>query len=97
MTTNTTDGETPNRPAQQVELWDRQTVLAFYGGTKPINVSTLYKGMASGRYPKPVNVGPNTVRWIAGECRTTLHRMVSERDGRKRLTRRGDNRLHHIT
>ena len=71
MTTNTNDGEAPNRPAP-VELWDRKTVLAFFGGSKPINVSTLYKGMASGRYPKPVNVGPNTVRWIAGECRSTL-------------------------
>ena len=76
MTTITTSSELPN----QIELWDRQTVLDFFGGTKPLHISTLYRGLASGIYPKPINTSGNTVRWLASECRATLQRMIAARD-----------------
>jgi predicted DNA-binding transcriptional regulator AlpA len=28
-----------------------------------ISTATLYRGVASGRYPAPVKIGPNTSRW----------------------------------
>jgi predicted DNA-binding transcriptional regulator AlpA len=28
-----------------------------------ISTATLYRGIASGRYPAPLKVGPNTSRW----------------------------------
>ena len=41
----------PNVPAasepDKLELWNRETVLAFFGGSKPIHVSTLYRGVAT--------------------------------------------------
>jgi predicted DNA-binding transcriptional regulator AlpA len=86
--------ETPNAPATtertDLELWDRATVLKFFGGSKPIHVSTLYRGIHSGRYPSPMNVSDNVVRWIGHECRAARQRMFSER-GKPKLTtpRRG--------
>lgn len=67
-------------------LWDRATTLEFFGG---INVSTLYRGMRSKRYPRPIFVSNNAVRWLAHECEAALERMIQQRDGRKRITRRG--------
>jgi predicted DNA-binding transcriptional regulator AlpA len=68
--------ETP----EPIELWDRQTVLEFFGGTKPLHFSTLYRGISSGFYPKPINTSGNTVRWLASECRAALDRMLAARD-----------------
>jgi hypothetical protein len=76
--------QTPNAPATtkptELELWERQTVLAFFGGDKPIHVSTLYRGVNSGLYPSPINVSANAVRWVADECRAARQRMLAARD-----------------
>jgi predicted DNA-binding transcriptional regulator AlpA len=76
--------QTPNAPATpeptELELWDRQTVLEFFGGSKPIHVSTLYRGIHSQLYPPPMNVAPNVVRWIGHECRAAQQRMLAARD-----------------
>ena len=67
-------------------LWDRDMTCAFFGG---IDVSTLYRGVHSGRYPRPVNVSANVVRWLADECEATLDRMIAERNEPKPPQRRG--------
>ena len=90
----TTD-ETPNVLATpeptEIELWERATVLMFFGGDKPLHVSTLYRGVHSGRYPRPMNVSDNVVRWIGHECRAARQRMRDERNKpeRPQPTRRG--------
>jgi predicted DNA-binding transcriptional regulator AlpA len=63
--------QTPNATTEpaELELWDRAFVLRFFGGSRPLHVSTLYRGVRSGLYPQPVNVAPNTVRWLGHECR----------------------------
>ena len=72
--------ETPNVAAasepDEIELWTRKKVLAFFGN---IHVSTLYRGIASERYPPPMNTSDNVVRWIGSECRAALVRMRDER------------------
>jgi predicted DNA-binding transcriptional regulator AlpA len=65
---------------EPTELWDRETVLKFFGGTKTLHISTLYRGMAADIYPKPVKTSVNSVRWLADECRDALRRMIAERD-----------------
>jgi hypothetical protein len=42
----------------------RPQCALFFGGDWPIHYyySTLYRGIAVGRYPKPVHVGPNIPR-----------------------------------
>ena len=93
-----TTTETSPKPPAPIELWERNTVLAHFGGDKPLHVSTLYRGIRSGIYPKPITTSGNTVRWLADECRATLQRMISARDepprprkprGRPRLQREG--------
>ena len=63
----------------QPELLDRDEVCRFFGGTKPIDAATLYRGIRVGRYPKPVKVGPGSSRWLRSDCETALKVMV---DGR---------------
>jgi predicted DNA-binding transcriptional regulator AlpA len=65
---------------EPIELWDRQTVLKYFGGTKPLHFSTLYRGIAAGVYPRPVHTSGNSSRWLAHECREALQRMIAARD-----------------
>jgi len=70
----------PNRPAN--ELMSKAAVLEFFGGDKPIHESTLYRGIAAGRYPAGIHISPNVVRWRRTECQAALDRIIAERDGR---------------
>lgn len=80
-----------------IEFWDRSTVLKFLGGSRPLHVSTLYRGMQSGRYPRPVYVSGNSVRWIRSECEAAAQRMLAARDKPQQPTGRGRNRRQRIT
>jgi predicted DNA-binding transcriptional regulator AlpA len=62
-------------------LLDRRQTCFFFGGSKPIDPSTLYRGIRQGRYPRPVKVGPGSSRWLREECEASLKVMV---DGRSR-------------
>ena len=63
------------------ELLDKAEVCRLFGGSRPINASTLYRNIKLGRYPKPIKVGPNSSRWLLSECREALRLMVEERHG----------------
>jgi predicted DNA-binding transcriptional regulator AlpA len=61
-------------------LLDRAATCAYFGGTsKPIDPSTLYRGIRAGRYPRPVKVGPGSSRWLRYECEAALSSMVEGR------------------
>jgi predicted DNA-binding transcriptional regulator AlpA len=60
------------------ELLDRVEVCRLFGGTRPINGATLYRGIRQGRFPRPVKVGASS-RWLRAECEAALQTMV---DGR---------------
>jgi hypothetical protein len=36
------------------ELLDRAEVCRWFGGTKALNASTLYRGIRKGRFPRPL-------------------------------------------
>jgi predicted DNA-binding transcriptional regulator AlpA len=61
------------------DLWDRRAVCLFFGGTKPLDPATLYRGIKKGRYPAPVKVGPGSSRWLRSECEATLRSMAEVR------------------
>lgn len=61
------------------ELLDRREVCRFFGGTRPIDPATLYRGIRKGRYPAPIKVGPGSSRWLREECEEALQSMVTER------------------
>ena len=59
---------------------------AFFGGDKPLNPSTLYRGIKKGRYPKPCHVGPNSSRWVRSECQEARQKLIeAERDLRRHV------------
>ena len=39
------------------DLWDRREVCRFFGGSKPLDPATIYRGIRQGRFPLPVKVG----------------------------------------
>ena len=60
-------------------LLDRREVCHFFGGTKPLDPATLYRGIRKGRYPAPVKVGPGSSRWLRAECEAALAAMAEGR------------------
>jgi len=62
-----------------MQLLDKAEVCRLFGGTKPINPTTLYRGIKLGRYPKPVKIGPGSSRWLRAECEAALRSMVEGR------------------
>jgi predicted DNA-binding transcriptional regulator AlpA len=68
-----------NQRSEQPHLLDRAEACRFFGGSKPINSATLYRGIRRGRYPRPVKVGPGTSRWLREECQAALQALASAR------------------
>jgi predicted DNA-binding transcriptional regulator AlpA len=60
------------------DLLDRDATCRFFGGSKPLNAATLYRGIRKGRYPKPVKIGGSS-RWLRCECMDALERMIEGR------------------
>lgn len=65
----------------QDNLIDRTTTCRLFGGSRPINPATLYRGIRAGRYPAPVKVGPGASRWLRAECEAALQAMIERRAG----------------
>jgi prophage regulatory protein len=58
------------------QLLNRSDVCRLLGG---ISASSLYRGIAQGRYPAPVKVGPNSSRWLLEEVEAALAVMIGVR------------------
>jgi predicted DNA-binding transcriptional regulator AlpA len=71
----------PQSTEEEASLWDRRKVCEFFGGTKPMNYSTVWRGIKDGRIPKPIRPSPGTVRWLPSECRAALAAMIAEQRG----------------
>jgi hypothetical protein len=65
--------------ADDSELKAKLFVLKFFGGDKPINSATLYRGIKEGKFPRPVKIGPKTSRWLHGECKAAKQKLIDER------------------
>lgn len=59
------------------ELLDIAGVCAFFGGSRPLNAATIYRGVAEGRYPQPIKVGKNSNRWLRSECAAALAAIIA--------------------
>jgi predicted DNA-binding transcriptional regulator AlpA len=63
------------------DLLDADATCKFIGGDgSPINHSTLYRGVAAGRYPKPIKVGASAVRWLRPELRAAHAAAIAARE-----------------
>jgi predicted DNA-binding transcriptional regulator AlpA len=67
---------------QPDDLLDRAAVCRYFGGTRPINYATLYRGIRKGRYPRQVHTSPGSSRWLRSECEAALQAMTEGRDVR---------------
>jgi predicted DNA-binding transcriptional regulator AlpA len=61
-----------------LDLLDRRAVCALLGGSRPINPSTLYRGIRRGLRPKPVKVGGSS-RWVRSEIVAALAALAGQR------------------
>jgi predicted DNA-binding transcriptional regulator AlpA len=53
---------------------DLPTTCVFWGGSRPIDASTLYRGIKAGRFPPAEKTSPNIRRWNLGKCRAAKAR-----------------------
>jgi predicted DNA-binding transcriptional regulator AlpA len=58
-----------------VALLDRKAVEVFFGGTKPLHPSTVYRHIKAGRIPGPIKISAGCSRWSLAECEVALARM----------------------
>jgi hypothetical protein len=63
------------------EMMTQSATCAYFGGDRPINPSTLYRGIAAGRYPPPIRIGPNTSRWSRNQCRSARQKLMEREPG----------------
>lgn len=62
------------------DLLDERATCKYLGGqTKPINRSMLRKGVAEGRYPKPITIGVRKKRWLVPELRAVRAQQIAAR------------------
>lgn len=63
------------------ELVDEDLACRLIGGARtPIHRSTLWRGIGSGRYPKPLKVSQYMNRWRVGELRAVVTKAQELRD-----------------
>jgi predicted DNA-binding transcriptional regulator AlpA len=91
---NPTLGKAGSQAPRDDEMMSMGAVLEFFGGDTPLHYSTLYRGIAAGRYPKPVSIGPNSRRWLRSECRDARQKLIDARDNElgRAHSRRGRSR-----
>ena len=70
----------PLAPPAADDMMTLGATCAFFGGDKPLNPSTLYRGIKAKRYPAPVRVGPNSSRWVRSECHAARQKLIEARD-----------------
>lgn len=53
-------------------------VRRYFGGTKPLDPATVYRGIRDGRFPAPVKIGGSS-RWLRSECEAARDRLIGLR------------------
>jgi predicted DNA-binding transcriptional regulator AlpA len=72
------EGRYSTSPTPTPTLLDRRAVCEMFGGSKPINAATLYRGIRHGRFPRPIRIGGSS-RWLLSECEAVLRGMMEAR------------------
>src|SRR5580698_11224229 len=60
-------------------LYDVDFLCAFFGGSKPLHPATIYRGIAAGRFPRPVKPSPNVNRWIGRELKASKRKIFDQK------------------
>ncbi len=75
----TVDAMSAGSQGGDVMMTVAETCIFFGGPYRPIHYSTLYRGIAAGRYPEAVRIGANSVRWSLAECMSARQRLMNAR------------------
>jgi prophage regulatory protein len=57
----------------------RLSAILAPAGPLPIGRSTWWRGVKSGRFPKPIKFGPNTTMWKAEDIHGLIDALFSDR------------------
>ena len=57
----------------------RLNAILAPNGPLPIGRSTWWRGVKSGRFPKPIKFGPNTSMWDVEEIHDLLNTLIRDR------------------
>jgi hypothetical protein len=71
------------------EMMTVSATCAFFGGDKPINPSTLYRGIRAGRYPPPVKLGGKISRWRRSKCAECRDLLAAQRADTSKMLAEG--------
>jgi predicted DNA-binding transcriptional regulator AlpA len=63
------------------DIVDAKEACRILGGSRPIDHSTLYRGIAAGKFPPPVKLGRLSSRWIRAELVAAIRKLAAERRG----------------
>ena len=61
-------------------LLDARAACQLIGGSRPINPATLWRGVKSGIYHKPIKVSPNANRWKRSEILEAIESRAAARE-----------------
>ena len=67
--------DVPENP--QIRWMTLEETCAYFGDISP---ATLYRGIRSGAYARPVKVGPNISRWLEHENAAARAKLIAARD-----------------
>jgi prophage regulatory protein len=59
-----------------VRIYRRKELLELLG----VSATTLYSWISEGRFPRPINLGANSVAWLQSEVDAYLEERARERD-----------------
>jgi len=65
--------------SQQQTLVDRHEVTRLTGFSRP----WIYAAMKAGRFPRPIKIGPRSVRWVLADVQTWISEMIQEDELRR--------------
>jgi len=64
------------------DLVDERGACRILGGeASPISRASLWRGISSGRYPKPIKVAQSSNRWLRSELVEVVKQAAAMRDG----------------
>jgi hypothetical protein len=70
----------PQASAAQIQddgLYDLDFVRSVFGGNRPLDAATVYRGIAAGRFPRPVRPSPNSNRWVGRELKAAKEELIA--------------------
>ncbi len=72
------DAATPPPPNDRIDAAGACRLIG--GDESPIDKSTLYRGIAAGRYPAGFRVAPNVVRWSRSKLEAAIKKLEAAAD-----------------